>query len=121
MRITLLSTFLFLSFALKAQTPNLHWAYNNNGKSFYEDRGQQIAIDSQGNIITVGYAQNHCTDLDIVVLKYNSAGDTLWRALYTGMGNYNDEDTPSDICLDATGNIYITGKSEFGSKQKAKF
>lgn len=115
MRITLLSTFLFLSFALKAQTPNLHWAYNNNGKSFYEDRGQQIAIDSQGNIITVGYAQNHCTDLDIVVLKYNSAGDTLWRALYTGMGNYNDEDTPSDICLDATGNIYITGKSEFGS------
>ena len=71
-----------------AQTPNLHWAYRNNGPSFYEDRGLKTTIDNQGNVISTGYEAFDCTDIDIVTIKYNEAGDTLWTVSYTHLDVY---------------------------------
>lgn len=61
--------------------------------------------DPSGNIIvTCDHGFN------ILTLKYNSAGDRLWKKSYTGIsGNYYDNVT--GIAVDPSGNIYLTGSS----------
>ncbi|MBK9423832.1 MAG: T9SS type A sorting domain-containing protein [Bacteroidetes bacterium] len=115
MRIILMAAVALCSLFANAQTPNLHWAYRNNGPSFYEDRGLKTTIDNQGNVISTGYEAFDCTDIDIVTIKYNEAGDTLWKQVYAGIGTYNDEDRPTALITDQAGNIYVTGFSEDGS------
>ncbi len=64
-----------------------------------------METDPSGNIIvTCDHGFN------ILTLKYNSAGDRLWKKSYTGIsGNYYDNVT--GIAVDPSGNIYLTGSS----------
>jgi len=94
------------------QTPNLHWKYQDDGKSYAEDRGLCTKFDPAGNLVTTGYVESGCTGVDIFVVKYAANGDTLWMTTYDGSGVNQDDDIPQEMTIDANGNIYITGKSE---------
>lgn len=94
------------------QTPNLHWKYQNDGKSYAEDRGICTKFDPSGNLVTAGYVEGGCNGIDICIIKYNAAGDTLWMTTYDGSGINQDEDVPQEMTIDNSGNIYVTGKSE---------
>ncbi|HEX5002600.1 MAG TPA: SBBP repeat-containing protein [Bacteroidia bacterium] len=112
MKSVLLVASLLFCFKINAQVPNLHWKYQDDGKSYQEDRGQCIAFDPSGNVITAGYVESGCTNIDIVVTKYSSTGDTLWSVTYDGSGTYGEEDYPNALAVDANGDIYVTGRTE---------
>jgi len=99
-------------FTLNAQTPNLHWKYQDDGKSYAEDRGVCTAFDNSGNLIVAGYVESGCTSIDIDIIKYSATGDTLWEVTYDGSGSTIEEDYPTAITTDANGNIYVTGKTQ---------
>ncbi len=101
-----------ISISTFGQIPNLHWKYQDDGKSYAEDRGICTKFDPSGNLVIVGYVENGCTGIDISVVKYNTNGDTLWMTTYDGAGVDQGEDIPQEMTIDDNGYIYITGKSE---------
>ncbi|MCC6963522.1 MAG: hypothetical protein IT585_09750, partial [candidate division Zixibacteria bacterium] len=69
-----------------------------------------MAIDGMGNIYVIGYIFWSSTNNDIVLVKYNPAGDTLWTRLYDGPAN--GIDFGLHVVVDKQGNIYASGTSE---------
>jgi len=75
-----------------------------------DDYAVAIATDVSGDIYVAGSSGNlYFETWDYVVIKYNSAGDTLWTSRYNGPANGFDE--ARAIALDHSGNLYVTGGS----------
>jgi uncharacterized delta-60 repeat protein len=88
-------------------TGTLVWTKTMDGGGG-KDKAYQMAVDIGGNIIVTGQCNNG-NDYDYGVVKYSAAGAELWRNFYDhGAGN----DYPQGIAVDATGNIFITGKCD---------
>jgi hypothetical protein len=101
---------------------NLIWAKQMGGNSF--DTGNSIAVDSLGNVYTVGsfigsvdfnpgsgtnnMSSHGSSNFDVFIQKLDSNGDFVWAKRW---GNFNS-DSPSDIALDGLGNLYVTGRFE---------
>ena len=74
-------------------------------------RGLKIAIDTNFNVFVTGNVWQNNKD-DIVTLKYNSTGSLIWYARYGGLSNGNND--VSDIKIDYSQNIYVTGMTNDG-------
>ncbi len=89
------------------------------------DSGQDVAVDSDGNIYITGYSNDswifapwggfgkkplhiHSGGSDIMVVKFNSAGKYIWHTFYGSLGN----DSGTKIKVGADGGIYVLGTSE---------
>lgn len=104
---------------------DLLWVRNAGGKN--EDEAFAIATDIAGNSYITGYFSGVATFgntkqtssgySDIFLVKYDAAGNLVW--VKTGGGAYQDE--AYGICMDASGNCYITGyftgNATFSGKQ----
>jgi len=94
---------------------NYQWEARYDGGVNADDHAQAIAVDGSGVYVT-GYSDVDpaigITRYDYVTIKYNPAnGDTFWLRRY----NYADSsDTPFDIEVDGSGNVYVTGRSNQG-------
>lgn len=87
------------------------WTRSTSGTLFGSDEeANSIALDNSGNIIIGGYTKNSGTGSDITIQKFNGNGTLLWTAQYNSPAN--ESDRGYDIATDATGNIYITGKTD---------
>src|SRR6185295_8874120 len=96
--------------------------YNSSGVAqwtkFYNnvdnDYGKRVFVDGSGNVYTTGQTDVNGsggnTDYDIVTLKYNSTGVQQWVKTF-GNAAQNEED-PSALLVDGSGNVYVTGKSD---------
>jgi len=63
------------------------------------------SIDKDNNIYVTGFSYNDA-NTDIVTIKYNSSGDSLWVKRHNGI---NDGfDYPRDMVIDKYSNVYIT-------------
>lgn len=71
------------------------------------DRGVRVRADGSGNVYTLGTTYSAATGNDFILLKYNSSGSQQWAHTYSGVGANND--IPTDMKIDASGNILITG------------
>lgn len=85
------------------------WLQRYNGPENMQDEGRQLLLDASGNLFVRGVTLTGATGYDYVVLKYNSSGMQQWMKTYNGTGSSSD--SPSDLKIDASGNIYITGYS----------
>ena len=89
---------------------NKVWTKTLNGPNSDTDEPIGIAPDGSGNIYVVGRSKNAANNYDIFIIKYNPAGDTIWTRNYDA-GLTTDE-TASDLAVDASGNIYVTGVAD---------
>ncbi len=85
------------------------WAktYNNVG---LEDAGQSISIDGTGNVYVTGFTTNTAGDKDILTLKYDASGNTIWEKTYSAEGNFDIEGLK--VCVDNQGIVYVAGNQE---------
>lgn len=85
------------------------WASRYNGPQNSIDNAAVVRVDGAGNVYVTGSSTGSGSGLDYATIKYNSAGQEQWAIRYNGTNN--GDDVPSDLALDALGNIYITGGS----------
>lgn len=96
---------------LNSTTGEQQWIYkyNKNGVNG-ADVVKSIAIDASGNIYAGGYTDNGtAAKYDYLTFKLNPAGELQWMSFYNGTGSA--EDYGNAIALDASANVFITGKS----------
>lgn len=76
-------------------------------------QGLASAIDfSTGAVYTCGYKNTVSAGKDLVLAKLDSNGVQLWSVIY----NYTSlDDKAFALCVDASGNVYVTGSSEQAS------
>ncbi|MBL7699655.1 MAG: SBBP repeat-containing protein [Chitinophagaceae bacterium] len=97
--------------------------YNNAGTKLWTVKeeipeinvhGRALIVDNTGNIYVGGilhynaYTSNPTSDF--IVFKYNKNGNKSWGAFYNGSAGGQDE--LSDIAVDGSGNVYVTGETE---------
>lgn len=85
------------------------WAvrYNGSGNAF--DEGTKVAVDASGNVYVFGHTTSTGSGIDLVTIKYNSAGVQQWLTTYNGTNN--SEEISASMAIDAAGNVYVLGKT----------
>lgn len=83
------------------------WVNRFNGQGDFSDKFNAITTDATGNVFLAGYTVNPGTSRDLLLVKLDPLGDTVWTSIYNGIGNGADE--ALTLTLDASGNIYTTG------------
>ena len=92
---------------------SLLWEVRQGKVGSGQDLGRAVTVDGAGNIIVTGSSQGSGTDRDFYTAKYAAnTGSLIWAARYNGLAN--DEDTGSDVAVDAEGNVIVTGTSSNG-------
>jgi len=90
------------------------WTRRYNTPDSVNDIAVALAIDDSNNIYVTGY---NCIPgrpaEDIISIKYNANGDTMWTTRFNGIGDSTDVVT--DIAVDNSFNIYLTGYSHNGT------
>lgn len=86
---------------------NQLWTRKYNGTGNAEDEPTAIVLDDSGNIYITGSSTGVNGDLDFVTLKYDPSGNLLWTKRY----HKEQNDIPSAIALDGSGNVFVTGQS----------
>jgi hypothetical protein len=90
------------------------WAKNEGGTN--DDIGYSVASDASGNFYMTGYFSNdnisvgpytltNSGSTDILVVKYNSAGEVVWAK----DGGGTQDDRSYSMTVDAAGSVYVTG------------
>ena len=77
--------------------------------------GQDIAVDWSGNIYVTGRSIGSGTAFDYATIKYSSGGTELWVRRYDGSASIGD--VAKAMAVDSSGNVYVTGISNFGPNQ----
>lgn len=78
-----------------------------------QDTASSVVVDSSGNIYMVGstqgsFAETNAGNYDVWIAKYNDQGTLQWKQQF-GTPSY---DGATNVEIDKSGNIYITGVSE---------
>jgi hypothetical protein len=85
------------------------WIARHNGVADSADGANDVVVDSSGNVYIAGSSWFPGSGNDIVTIKYDVSGDTIWTRRYSGSGN--SDDNPTKILADISGNVYVTGYS----------
>ena len=91
------------------------WAKRYNGPGNDEDDAEAVAVDEAGNVYVTGFSMGAGTDYDYATIKYGANGQERWVRRYDGP--VKGEDWASDIALDVSGNIYVTGACQGSGSQ----
>jgi hypothetical protein len=70
-----------------------------------------LAVDHSNNVVVTSCLSNTASGYDYATSKYSSAGVLLWTKCYNGPGNQNDY--AQAMTLDHSGNVIVTGYSDY--------
>ncbi len=82
-----------------------HWQDNQGSQAFFQK--SVVRTDASGNTHIAGATLNQNGNYDLYLAKYNASGVLLWDVVYAGAGGWHDAAT--DLRVDASGNVYVTG------------
>jgi hypothetical protein len=86
------------------------WLSRYNGTGSNSDIANSLVVDKPGNTFVTGKSYGGSSnDYDIVTIKYNSAGDSVWVRRFNGEASYIDEGV--GLSVDESGNVYVAGHS----------
>jgi hypothetical protein len=91
------------------------WVRRYNGPGNGYDEAWGIAVDGFHNVYVTGDSPQSSTspyNEDYATIKYYPNGDTAWVSRYDGPGH--GDDWALTMAKDASGNVYVTGRS-YGS------
>jgi hypothetical protein len=71
-----------------------------------DSSGQDIALDSAGNVYIVGSTPTSTSNNQAVLVKYNSSGALQWQV---GLSNATGQSQYEGIAIDSSDNIFVTG------------
>jgi Secretion system C-terminal sorting domain/Beta-propeller repeat len=91
-----------LTFDLFSQQPTQEWVARYERPSGSSGIANFMALDKVGNCFVLGNLISNNTD--VVLIKYNSAGDTSWTRKHQSVVN----DIPYGVIADSIGNSFIT-------------
>jgi DNA-binding beta-propeller fold protein YncE len=85
------------------------WVARYDGPVSGDDSALDMEIDSSENTYVTGRSTGRGTMWDYTTVAYDSSGNELWVARYDGPAS--ERDLGTDLAMDASGNIYVTGRS----------
>ncbi|MEO5675119.1 MAG: SBBP repeat-containing protein [Chitinophagales bacterium] len=85
------------------------WAQEYAGSGGYDDVGNSMTVDGDGNVFIAGYEEDNNIQRNALVVKYDNTGSQLFANSFNGTGD--NSDNVRDIKMDAQGNIYLAGYS----------
>jgi hypothetical protein len=83
--------------------------YNSGDVSLTNAKGIAITVDNSGYSYVTGICNEGITGDDILIIKYDSSGDTIWTRSYNGTADSDDDGL--GICVDGSGNVYVVGSA----------
>jgi uncharacterized delta-60 repeat protein len=86
------------------------WTRSFRGTDNSGDEVTAIAVDKNANVYVTGFANGNGTGNDILTIKLNTNGDSLWTRFYNYIANEDDNGT--SIAVDTLGNVFVTGESD---------
>jgi uncharacterized delta-60 repeat protein len=85
------------------------WVRKYDSPEHAYDYLKALVVDNQDNIYVTGDIYKTGGNHDIITIKYNAYGDTVWTRRYNGAGNGDDK--VYAMTVDSAGNIYLAGSS----------
>ncbi len=85
------------------------WVRKYDSPEHAFDYLKAVGVDDFGNVYVTGNIYSVGGNHDIITIKYNSAGDTLWTKRYQGPGT--GDDIVNAMIVDSVGNFYLAGSS----------
>ena len=76
------------------------------------DDAKDVVVDGSGNIYVTGQSRMAASKNDYATIKYTPSKGTEWVRRYNAN---NEDDNASDLAVDASGNVYVTGRSKIGA------
>ncbi len=86
------------------------WVRRYDGPAHRRDCGMDIAADCPSAIYVTGYSIGSGTGDDYLTIRYDTLGNEVWVNRYNGPGN--GFDVAWAVEIDASSNVYVTGKSK---------
>ncbi len=87
------------------------WVARYSGPEDAGGYAHAIAIDGAGQVYVTGEGWRSDEQYDFATIKYDAAGEEFWAARYNGDRNLWDGGYA--VALDAAGNVYVTGYTDF--------
>ncbi|MCL4232984.1 MAG: SBBP repeat-containing protein [Deltaproteobacteria bacterium] len=94
------------SAALSDYAMQFHWERRYTGAGSNTDKAVRV-LGSGGNVFAVGSSYASGARRDVVVVKYNSAGNEQWVARLDGQDHLDD--VPTDAVMTADGDVIVVG------------
>jgi hypothetical protein len=117
-RILGLTLLVLISSSVAFATTDLLWSRFYTGYQRHDDSITAVTTDASGNVYACGTTWRISTSppdtsWDWVTVKYDPNGVEQWRSFYAGSNttDTNAADVPVAICLDNSGNVFVTGTS----------
>ena len=85
------------------------WTARYHGELSGYNFASALYVDASGNVYVAGTSEGSGTGSDYATVKYDRDGVEQWVARYNGPGNRDDEAIA--LVVDASGNVYVTGRS----------
>lgn len=94
-------------------TGDTAWVRSYTGPGANEDKPMAITTDNAGSVYLTGYSFQPTRD--IITMKYDAAGSLVWMSTYNGSNNGGDYGFAIEV--DASGSVYIAGRSDEANLQ----